>query len=192
MKEIKNSTKVTVCNIIALIASIVLVFVPVFSFSADQGIIYLREFVMTTRTFSIVQTELATGKVDVLASMSVRGLFYCAWGMVIVSLICLLCYMRRWKRKLSLVVVYLSAIFYILMVYYAIKMADTYYATFYPNLATILPAIVIQTMLIIRKETKRAIIDSIGIEEEERSLHREHRHHHHHHTPHRATTPQKE
>lgn len=183
MTDIKNSTKVTIYNLIAIVASVVLLFVPVFSFIGDQGIIYLREFVMDTRTFSIVQTELATGKVSVLVSMSVRGLYYCAWAMTVVSVICLLCYMRRWKRKLSHIAIYIAGIYYVLMVYYAIKMTGTYYATLYPNLASILPAVIILSMRVIRQETKRSIIDSIGIEEEERSLHRVHHHHHHHSQP---------
>ena len=183
MKEIQNSTKVTIYNVIAIVASIVLLFVPVFSFIGDQGIIYLREFVMDTRTFSIVQTELATGKVSVLISMSVRGMYYCAWAMTVVSIICLLCYMRRWKRKLSRVVIILAGLYYVLMIYYAIKMTGTYYATLYLNLAAVLPAVIILSMRVIRQETKRSIIDSIGIEEEERSYHRVHHHHHHHSEP---------
>lgn len=179
MKEIQNSTKVTIYNVIAIVASIVLLFVPVFSFIGDQGIIYLRDFVMDTRTFSIVQTELATGKVSVLISMSVRGMYYCAWAMTVVSIICLLCYMRRWKRKLSRVVIILAGLYYVLMIYYAIKMTGTYYATLYPNLAAVLPAVIILSMRVVRQETQRSIIDSIGIEEEERSPHRVHHHHHH-------------
>ena len=47
--------------------------------------------------------------------------------------------------------------YYILLVYYALRIEEDFYATLSPTWIVILPAIVLQLMLLIRRETVRTI-----------------------------------
>ena len=78
--------------LIAIGASMFLLSHPVFSFKEDQGIIYIRSFSMDKTTFYVTQTELKTGAEHITATMSVKGLYYCNWAMLLGCILCFFCF----------------------------------------------------------------------------------------------------
>ena len=154
---------------IAIIAAALLGTRPVFNFQSDTGILYTRSFSMEDqKQFVVTQRELSTGAEEVAAIMSVKGLYYCSKAMLWGSILCLLCFFSyRGRMTLIFVTVAAAGLFYILMIVYAIRMTDQHYATLYPNFAAVLPAIVLQAMLLTRSNMIREKIDEA---DEETSL----------------------
>ena len=146
---------------IAIIAAALLGTRPVFNFQSDTGILYTRSFSMEDqKQFVVTQRELSTGAEEVAAIMSVKGLYYCSKAMLWGSILCLLCFFSyRGRMTLIFVTVAAAGLFYILMIVYAIRMTDQHYATLYPNFAAVLPAIVLQAMLLTRSNMIREKID---------------------------------
>lgn len=146
---------------VAIIAAATLGTRPVFNFQSDTGILYTRSFSMEDqKQFVVTQRELSTGAEEVAAVMSVKGLYYCSKAMLWGSILCLLCFFSyRGRMTLIFVTVAAAGLFYILMIVYAIRMTDQHYATLYPNFAAILPAIVLQAMLLTRSNMIREKID---------------------------------
>lgn len=145
---------------VAIIASLLLFTRPVFSFHEDKGIKYTRSFSMNQTTFFVTQTELESHIPEITASMSVKGLYYCNQVMLWGAILCLLCFFSSAWRVLIAIFTALSAgVYYLLMVYYAIQMADMHYATLYPNLMALLPAIVCQMMVLTRHNVLQSAID---------------------------------
>jgi peptidoglycan/LPS O-acetylase OafA/YrhL len=145
--------------IVAIIATIILLHVPVFSFRDDKGIFYIRSFSMDQTTFYVTQTEIKTGAEEVTATMSVAGLYYCAKAILYLCIITLLCFFnKKWRMTLCVVTAVLAGAYYIVMVYYAMKMTDTHYTTLSPTIYAVLPAIVLQLMLLVRRNVASAIM----------------------------------
>ena len=154
--------------IVAIVAAVVLTYRPVFNFQEDKGIIYVRSFVMDSRTVSVVQTELASGIPQVVATVSVKGLYYCNMAMIWGSVLCLLCFFnKRWRTVIALLTAIIAGFYYVLMVFYAMRIADQQFATLYPNFMAIFPAIVCQMMILTRQNIIRSISEEEANEEEE-------------------------
>ena len=158
---------------IAIIAAALLGTRPVFNFQSDTGMLYTRSFSMVDqKQFVVTQRELSTGAEEVAAILSVKGLYYCSKAMLWGSMLCLLCFFSyRGRMTLIFVTVAAAGLFYILMIVYAIRMTDQHYVTLYPNFAAIWPAIVLQAMLLTRRNIIQEKIDDKEEEEgEETSL----------------------
>ena len=146
---------------------------PVFNFQCDTGMLYTRSFSMEDqKQFIVTQRELSTGAEEVVEVMSVKGLYYCSKAMLWGSILCLLCFFSyRGRMTLVLFSVATAGLFYILMIVYAYRMTDQHYVTLYPNFAAIWPAIVLQAMLLTRRNIIQEKIDDKEEEEgEETSL----------------------
>ena len=137
---------------LAVIATLMLEYRPVFSFQEDKGIIYVRSFTMDQKMFIVTQTEMATGADSITATMSVKGLYYCYKAMLYGCIACFLCFFS-WRGRVTIAIItaLLAGLYYILMIYYAIRISDTHFATFYPNWPAVLPAITCQMMLMVRR-----------------------------------------
>jgi hypothetical protein len=154
---------------IAIAASAFLLTRPVFNFQEDKGIIYVRSFSMDQKTFYVTQTTLSDHVPEITATMSVALLYYCNKAMLWGSILCLLCFFSKlWRIRIATVTAALAGVYYVLMVYYAIKMSDDHYATLYPNFMVIWPAIVCQCMVLTRQNVIKASIDAAdqALEEE--------------------------
>ena len=159
--------------VVAIVAAALIPMKPVFSFQTDRGIIYERSFSMDDRTFYVVQTELDTGKAHLVATMPVKGLRYCYLAMLWGSILCLLCFYPEWRvwvcvffypewRVWVCVFTAVAAgMYYVLMAYYAVVIAEDYYATLYPNYMAILPAVVLQMMVLTRRNVIKQINDEV-------------------------------
>lgn len=149
--------------VIAILAAALLPVKPVFMFQEDKGIIYVRSFSMDQKEFVVTQTEMKTGIEQITATMSVKGLYYCYQAMLWGCVICFLCfYRRRWRIAICTAVTVVAGIYYALMIYYAIQIADIHYATLYPSWTAILPAIEMQMMVM----TRHNIISCMDEEDE--------------------------
>lgn len=137
---------------IAIIAALLLEFRPVFSFQEDKGIKYVRSFTMDQKTFVVTQTELDTNASAVTDTMSVKGLFYCYRAMLCGCILCFLCFFS-WKGRIwiAFLTALIAGSYYIIMVYYALRISDNFFATLYPNWPAVLPAITCQMMLMVRR-----------------------------------------
>lgn len=138
--------------IVAMIASALMSVEPVFHFQDDKGIIYVRSFTMTDKQVQFTQTELATGITTVMATRSVIGLYYTRIAMLIGSILVFLCFFRnRWRIRLCILVIACASAYYILLIYYAVQLTDEFFLTIIPNITVILPAIVLEMMVLTRK-----------------------------------------
>ena len=145
---------------IAIAAAAFLQTRPVFNFQDDKGIIYIRSFSMDQKTFYVTQTTLSDHVPEVTATMSIAGLYWCNKAMLWGSILCLLCFFsNRWRILIATVTAVLAGAYYVLMVYYAMKMSDDHYATLYPNFMVIWPAIVCQFMVLTRQNVIKQIHD---------------------------------
>lgn len=166
--NIPTWAKQVICIFVAIIASGLLLKLPVFFFQDDKGIMYVRSFSMTPKIFYVMQTEIATGIEEVSATMSVAGLYYCAWAMLLTSLACLLCiYNNRWRMILCVAAAFFAGAYYLLMIYYAIEMTGNHYSTLYPNFVALLPAVVLHMMLLVRRNLAQSIMAENEDEEQE-------------------------
>ena len=144
--------------VIAIAASAFLLTRPVLNFNEDKGIIYIRSFSMDQKTFYVTQTTLTDHVPEVTATMSVALLYYCNKAMLWGSILCLLCFFSNtWRIRIATVTAALAGVYYVLLVYYAIKMSDNHYATLYPNFMVIWPAIVCQFMVLTRQNVIKQI-----------------------------------
>ena len=154
--------------VVAILASAFLLTKPVFSFQDDKGIIYVRSFSMDQKMFYVTQTELKTGVEEVTATMSVAGLYYCNKVMLWSCILCLLCFFNnRWRMILCLFSIALAGLYYVLIIYYATRISDLHFATLSPTLMAVLPAIVMQCMILIRANVARAVLMENENEEKE-------------------------
>ena len=160
--NIPTWAKQVICIFVAIIASGLLLKLPVFFFQDDKGIMYVRSFSMTPKIFYVMQTEIATGIEEV------SGLYYCAWAMLLTSLACLLCiYNNRWRMILCVAAAFFAGAYYLLMIYYAIEMTGNHYSTLYPNFVALLPAVVLHMMLLVRRNLAQSIMAENEDEEQE-------------------------
>lgn len=144
---------------VAIIASMVLFTRPVFSFQDDRGIKYVRSFTMTDTDFFVTQTELDSNISHTTATMSIRGLYYCNQVMLWGAILCLLCFFsNEWRVRIATLTAFFAGVYYVIMVYYAIRIADEQYATLYPNLMAFLPAVVCQMMILTRQNVLQSNI----------------------------------
>ena len=144
---------------IAIVASLLLFLHPVFNFQDDKGIIYVRSFSMDQQNFYVTQTDLKTGAAEVTETTSVKWLYYSNKAMLWGSILCLVCF---FSIRLRLTIAYLTAVlagsYYILVMYYAMMLADLHYTTLYPNYMIILPAIVCAMMVLTGKNVIQTIV----------------------------------
>ena len=137
--------------VIAIAASAFLFTRPVFNFQDDKGIIYVRSFSMDQTTFYVTQTDLQTGRQEVVSTMSVKLLYYCNKLMLWSCILCFLCFFSNQGRMwIALFTALIGGAYYGLMLYYALKISDLHYATLYPHLISALPAVVIEMMILLR------------------------------------------
>jgi len=138
---------------VAIIASAVLFLKPVFSFQDDSGIKYVRHFSMTNTDFVETLTPFDTTTHASIVKMPVRGLLYCNILMLCGSILCLLSFFDEQKQIWICIItsVFVGA-YYVMMIWYAIRISDVFFATLYPNYMAILPIVVLQMMLMTRRE----------------------------------------
>ena len=137
--------------LVAIAASAFLFTRPIFNFQEDKGIIYIRSFSMTEKEFVVTQTELATGAKQVTATMSLKGLYYTNKVMLYGCILCFLCFFsKHWRVWICNLTAFVCGVYYAFVIYYAVQMADLHYATLYPNLMIVVPAIVLEMMILTR------------------------------------------
>ncbi len=138
--------------VIAIVAALMLEVKPVFSFQEDKGIIYVRSYAMDQKTFIMTETEMATGASSVAGAMSVKWLYRCYQAMLVGCVLCFLCFFS-WKGRvwIAFFTAVIAGSYYLLMIFYAVKISDNFFATLYPNYMAIMPAITCQMMLLVRR-----------------------------------------
>ena len=144
---------------VAIAAAAVMPMKPVFSFQEDRGIIYVRSFSMDDQMFVVTQTELDTGIAHVTSTMPVKGLHYCYLAMLYGSILCLLCFYSEWRVWVCLLPAFAAGLYYVFMAVYAVHIAEDYFATLYPNYMAILPAVVLQMMVLTRQNVIKQLHD---------------------------------
>ena len=170
-KNIPDWVKQLLCFLTAIIASVMLLYQPVFSFQEDKGIIYVRSFTMDPHNLYVIQTNISSGVSDIIDIMPVGGLYICAWAMLITSVLALLCFFDDvWRMRLCVLSAFFAGAYYILMMYYAVDITDEYFTTLYPNLFALLPALVLQSMLVVRKIVAHTLMQQNEDEEKEEDI----------------------
>ncbi|MBQ7996894.1 MAG: hypothetical protein IJ249_04425 [Paludibacteraceae bacterium] len=150
-KEISAVYRRLIYMVIAIAASAFLMTRPVFRFEDDKGVIYVRSFSMDNKEFVVSQTEISTGARYVTATTSVKGLYYCNKAMLYCAILSLLCFFSaQWRIVLCDLTIVASGLYYLLIIYYAIEISDQHFATFYPSLMCLVPAIPLQMMVMTR------------------------------------------
>jgi len=127
---------------------------------------------MTTRTFEVHHIEMATGIDKLMWTMSVKGLFYGALAILIGCIGCTVFYpLHRLRILISSITAFAAGTYYLIMMYYAIRLSQKFFLILYPNWVALLPVVVLVTMLWIRKDTVRRLIDAVQDEDEVLSYH---------------------
>lgn len=158
--------------VLAIVSSIILLNKPVFNFIDEKGLENTRTYVMTTRTFEVHHIEMATGIDKLMGTMSVKGFFYGALAILIGCIVCALLYeSHRLRILISTITAFAAGTYYLIMMYYAIRLSQEFFLIIYPNWIALLPVVVLITMLWIRKDTLRRLIDAVQDEDEGLSYH---------------------
>ena len=153
--------------VLAIVSSIILLNKPVFNFIDEKGIVSVKTYKITTRTFEMHFVDMKTGLDELVGAMSVKGLFYGALAILLGCIVCTLFYEDLEIRILSAsITAFMSGAYYLLIGYYAIRLSQEFCLILYPNWVALLPAIVLVTMLWIRKDTLRRLIDAKQDEDE--------------------------
>lgn len=145
---------------VAIIAAALMSLEPAFSFQDDKGIIYVRSCTMTDKKVQLTQTELSTGITSVVATRSVIGLYYTRIAMLVGSILVFLCFFRnRWRLRLCILVIACASAYYILLIYYAVQLTDVFFVTITPHFTVILPAIILEMMVLTRRNILNERLD---------------------------------
>lgn len=152
---------------IAILASALMPLKPVFSFHEDKGIIYIRSYSMDQYKFTMTETSLETGAATISGTTSVRWLYYVNIIMLILCILCLLCFFsHRWRIWICNATIVLCGVYYALMIYYLMHIGETFNATLSPNFMALLPAVVLQMMILTRHNVIQSEMDEAEEEEE--------------------------
>ena len=147
--------------VLAIVSSVLMLTQPVFNFLDEKGLENFRIYKMTPHRFEVHHIEMATGIDKLMGTMSVDGLFYSALAVLIGCVVCTVFYSSHRLRILfSSITAFLAGAYYLIMVFYAIRLSQTFFLVLYPNWIAILPTVILITMLSIRKETVRKLLDA--------------------------------
>ena len=158
--------------VLAIVSSIILLNKPVFNFIDEKGIVSVKTYKITTRTFEVHHIEMATGIDKLMGTMSVKGFFYGALAILIGCIVCTVYYsFHRLRILICTITAFAAGTYYLIMMYYAIRLSQEFFLIIYPNWIALLPVVVLITMLWIRKDTLRRLIDAVQDEDEGLSYH---------------------
>ena len=147
-----SSVKRLLYMLVAIIATIPMHFYPDLNFQSDKGIIYMRSYEMDQTHFRVIQTKLDNSETEVVATMSIVWLKRAKWAILGATILCLLCFFNnQWRIIISLLTIVLCGTYYIVLISYSMRISDAEFPTIYPTLITVLPAIVVQMMVLLRK-----------------------------------------
>ena len=139
--------------LVALVAAVLLNYLPSVSFLSDKGILYNRSYTIDQHLFQVLQTNLQNGLTEVSSVQSVEGLWYCYTALWVSCLLVLLCFFS----------IVLAGGYYALFLYYIVGIVGEYFPTPYPHIGIILPAIIIQMMILVR----RTILSDLAEQDEQ-------------------------
>ena len=160
--------------VLAIVSSIILLNKPVFNFVDEKGIVSIKTYKITTRTFEMHYVNMTTGLDELVGTMSISGLFYGALTILIGCVACALLYESHRLRILSAsITAFMAGAYYLLIGYYAIRLSQKFFLILYPNWVALLPAVVLITMLSIRNSTVRKLME-VKQDEDEGLSHRRH------------------
>jgi hypothetical protein len=158
--------------VLAIVSSIILLNKPVFNFIDEKGIVSVKTYKITTRTFEMHHVDMKTGLDELVGAMSISGLFYGALAILIGCIVCTVFYsLHRFRILICTITAFAAGTYYLIMMYYAIRLSQKFFLILYPNWVALLPVVVLVTMLWIRKDTVRRLIDAVQDEDEVLSYH---------------------
>ena len=173
-RKINRLVRKWVRLVLVIVSSILLLNKPVFNFVDEKGIESVKTYKMTTRTFEAHYVDMTTGLDELMGATSVNGLFYGALAILIGCVVCTVFYsFHRFRIIICSITAFLAGAYYVLIGYYAILLSYKFFLILYPNWVAILPVVVLVTMLSIRNETVRKLVDA-NQDEDEGSHHRHH------------------
>ena len=153
--------------VLAIVSSILLLSKPVFNFIDEKGIVSVKTYKITTRTFEMHFVDMKTGLDELVGAMSISGLFYGALAIMVGCFLCALLYeSHRIRILISSITAFMAGAYYLLIGYYALRLSQEFCLILYPNWVALLPVVVLVTMLRIRKDTLRKLIDAVQDEDE--------------------------
>lgn len=142
--------------VVAIIASLLISVSPTYSFMPDQGTFSVRSFSMTKTKVIVTQTLKDTGIKRVLATRSVAGIYVCFWAMLLGSITCfLMFYSSRIRIYSCFFTIGAAGLYYVFLVYYALRISGEQYCTLAPTWTVILPAIVLEMMILVFRNVTR-------------------------------------
>ena len=159
--------------VLAIVSSILLLSKPVFNFVDEKGLVSVKTYKITPRTFEMHYVNMTTGLDELIGAMSISGLFYGALAILIGCVACALLYESHRLRILSAsITAFMAGAYYLLIGYYAIRLSQEFCLILYPNWVALLPLVVLVTMLLIRNDTVRRLMEVKQDEDEGLSPHR--------------------
>jgi len=154
--------------VVAIVASALMGLKPVFNFQEDRGIIYVRSFTIEENVFIVTQTDMKTNYTAETARISIAWLYYIRVAMLVGSILCFLCFFKNsWRLKLCSFTIACAGVYYLFMIYYALRMVDEQYVTLWPSFITLFPAVVVEMMVLTRQNIINASLDKADRAREE-------------------------
>lgn len=146
---------------VAIVAILLTSAHPVFTFFTDKGIFYTRSYSMDMKTFSVTQTVLddldeetksKTYESKVVGQMSVNGLYVFQKLIFWSCILCvLLFYPTNLRLYISAGIIVLGGVFYGMLIHYAMKISDEFFATLTPTWTAFMPAITMVMMILVHR-----------------------------------------
>ena len=136
----------------------------------EPGLENVRTYIMTPSRFEVHHIEMATGMDKLMGAMSVKGLYYGALAILVGCVFCALIYESHHTRILVCsIVAIMSGAYYLIMIFYAIRLSQKFFLILYPNWVALLPAVILLTMLFIRNTTVRKLMKAKESKDEDPS-----------------------
>ena len=153
---------------IAVIASVLLLCRPVFSFQQDKGILYTRHYKIDNKKVTVIQTGLEDHIEYVLETRSIIALHVLGHLMLWSSVAVLLLFFDPIRQhQATLLPIVFAALYYVFVIYYAVDITDRFFATLYPSWPVLMPAVVIEMMVLVRKGIHHEQLESLDGESDE-------------------------
>ena len=146
--------------LIAIILTVSMFYAPILSFVGDTGVSKIRTCEMDQKSCQLIETQLDINKAEVKEALSTSGLRYVNWAILIGCIATFLCFWSGSQRMmLALYTMIAVGVYYLLLVYYAVEIANTFYATMYPNIGVFIPLFIVQMMILTRRNILNQRID---------------------------------
>lgn len=147
---------------VAIVLSWLLSLQPAYILQSEKGIFSTRHYQIDQNNVTVIQTGFEDQIDVVMEVISIKGLHICQQLMFWGSLLCFLSFFSDiWRQRLAIITAVFAGVYYGFFVYYAVHIVDLYFPTLWPTWTIVLPGIIIELMILVRKSIIRERMETI-------------------------------